>query len=83
MAKQIRVNIRGHWYNVQVGKSIAGHVEAIVDGEQFIVELDGGKAVLEDTEIAGNAIANSKGSFGLRGIIKSGKKLFDPRCLEL
>ena len=75
MAKQIRVNIRGHWYNVQVGKSIAGHVEAIVDGEQFIVELDGGKAVLEDTEIAGNAIANNKGLFGLRGIIKSGEKV--------
>lgn len=75
MAKQIRVNIRGHWYTVQVGKSIAGHVEAIVDGEQFIVELDGGKAVPEDTEISGNSIANKKGPSGLRGIIKTGERV--------
>ena len=74
MAKQIRVNIRGRWYNVQVGKSMRGHVEAVVDGEQFVVELDGGKSVSAD-DTTSNTISSSKGTSGLRGIVKSGEKL--------
>ena len=74
MAKQIRVNIRGRWYNVQVGKSMRGHVEAVVDGEQFVVELDGGKSVSAD-DTTSNTISISKGTSGLRGIVKSGEKL--------
>ena len=74
MAKQIRVNIRGRWYNVQVGKSMSGHVEAVVDGEQFVVELDGGKLVSAD-DTTSNTISSSKGTSGLRGIVKSGEKL--------
>ena len=74
MAKQIRVNIRGRWYNVQVGKSMRGHVEAVVDGEQFVVELDGGKSVSAD-DTTSNTISISKGTSDLRGIVKSGEKL--------
>ena len=74
MAKQIRVNIRGRWYNVQVGKSMRGHVEAVVDGEQFVVELDGGNSVSAD-DTTSNTISSSKGTSGLRGIVKSGEKL--------
>jgi len=74
VAKQIRVNIRGRWYNVQVGKSMRGHVEAVVDGEQFVVELDGGKSVSAD-DTTSNTISISKGTSGLRGIVKSGEKL--------
>lgn len=75
MAKQIRVNIRGRWYNVQVGKLMGGHVEAVVDGEQFVVELDGGKSVFADETTTSNNIPSSKGTSGLRGIVKSGEKL--------
>ena len=75
MAKQIRVNIRGRWYNVQVGKSMGGHVEAVVDGEQFVVELDGGKSVSSDDTTISNTIPSSTGTSGLRGIVKSGEKL--------
>jgi len=74
VAKQIRVNIRGRWYNVRVGKSISGYVEAEVDGEQFVVELGGGKARAPENNIIGSTVPSRKGSSGLRGIIKSGEK---------
>ena len=75
MVKQIRVNIRGRWYNVQVGKSMSGHVEAVVDGEQFIVELDGGKSVATEGNSTSETVPSSKGASGLRGIVKSGEKV--------
>ena len=43
--KKVRVKVRERWYDVEVGDTSISPVEVVVDGETFLVELDGAKPV--------------------------------------
>ena len=38
--KSMRVRVNGEWYSVEVGDVYQNPVEVVVDGEQYLVELD-------------------------------------------
>ena len=74
--KMMRVRVNGEWYSVEVGDVYQSPVEVVVDGEQYLVELD--SAVDAEAPLRRGKQQRKAEQPGLRGITQGDERVV--RC---